>query len=373
MQIKYFNKFTEELDLCWSSIQDESNNYLFQDLLWLKRWADLNKNISINVAVAYDNKGPAIIFPLGLRSCLGLKLLEFLGGDVSDYLGPVIRDDLVESEIIIRNAWQATLLFLPTHDVINLRKLPEFYGGKINCFVRQLEPRHTGMAYSVSLPGSFAEYERNLRSSFRLDTKRRKRRLSEVGEINFSVIDPRSKEWDIQIEQLISQKKVRLKEQSARDIFINRENYQFYKTKFLFEGGNSILTLATLKLDDEIIALHWGALYKKKFYWIIPSFKVGRWNFYSPGRLLLYELIEWCISNGCSQFDFTIGGEEYKREWCNSQMKIYQLLKAKSWKGRLYVFFYKIINVLKSNKILKKYYLVLEHNYRKFLNARPPY
>ena len=46
----------------------------------------------------------------------------------------------------------------------------------------------------------------------------------------------------------------------------------------------------------------------------MPTFAT-EWKSYSPGRLLLEYLIQWSIEQRLKVFDFTVGDEEYKKEW----------------------------------------------------------
>ena len=68
----------------------------------------------------------------------------------------------------------------------------------------------------------------------------------------------------------------------------------------------------------------------------MPTYEGGEWVRYSTGRLLLLELIKWSIENGLKYFDFTIGGEAYKKEWCDIEDNLYELINPVSFKGQFY-------------------------------------
>ena len=57
---------------------------------------------------------------------------------------------------------------------------------------------------------------------------------------------------------------------------------------------------------------------------------------FSPGRLLLIKLLKWSIINKLSIYDFTIGGEAYKKIWCNKDENLYFSLKSITLKGKIY-------------------------------------
>ena len=69
----------------------------------------------------------------------------------------------------------------------------------------------------------------------------------------------------------------------------------------------------------------------------MPAYEEGNWGKYSPGRLLLEHLIEWSIQNKLKVFDFTIGGEHYKKDWCDTETPLFEILKPFTLKGKMYV------------------------------------
>ena len=73
------------------------------------------------------------------------------------------------------------------------------------------------------------------------------------------------------------------------------------------------------------------------FYYPMPAHEGGDWEKYSPGRLLLEHLLEWLIQNNLLVFDFTVGGEHYKKDWCDTETPLYETLESITFKGKLYV------------------------------------
>ena len=54
---------------------------------------------------------------------------------------------------------------------------------------------------------------------------------------------------------------------------------------------------------------------------------------YGPGTLHLRELLAYAIDHGLRLFDFTIGDEQYKPEWSDLRMKLYDYSAATTWRG----------------------------------------
>ena len=113
--------------------------------------------------------------------------------------------------------------------------------------------------------------------------------------------------------------------------------------------------VSSLILNGELIAIHWGVIYKKRFYYLLLSMKEGNFRRYSPGRLLISFLIRWSITKKLQIFDFTLGDEEYKKNWSNNQKSLFSLIQLNSFNGFFLYLLIKIKLILKS--IDRKNYL----------------
>jgi CelD/BcsL family acetyltransferase involved in cellulose biosynthesis len=56
---------------------------------------------------------------------------------------------------------------------------------------------------------------------------------------------------------------------------------------------------------------------------------------FGPGAAHLHELMRYAIERGCDAFDFTIGDEPYKRDWCDTELKLYDHIAAVTPRGWL--------------------------------------
>ena len=80
------------------------------------------------------------------------------------------------------------------------------------------------------------------------------------------------------------------------------------------------------------------------------------WEKYSPGKILLQYLIKWCIENKIEVFDFTIGSENYKKEWCDNELKLNEISFSNNYKGNLYIILGKYKNFIKTFPFLVRTY-----------------
>ena len=77
--------------------------------------------------------------------------------------------------------------------------------------------------------------------------------------------------------------------------------------------------------------------------YLVPSFKMdSNLSKFSPGKILMIELIDYFESENFEQFDFCNGKEKYKISWITDKVDINQYLKSTNILGRLFIYLLKI-------------------------------
>jgi CelD/BcsL family acetyltransferase involved in cellulose biosynthesis len=84
------------------------------------------------------------------------------------------------------------------------------------------------------------------------------------------------------------------------------------------------LLVAALELDGKVLSGGWHFVSGGRFVFFLTSFEGEEWRYFSPGRLLIENLIEWSFSNAISVFDFTIGDEAYKFEYADQKLSLFK-------------------------------------------------
>jgi len=158
-------------------------------------------------------------------------------------------------------------------------------------------------------------------------------------------------------QEMVAQKRMRYAQTGAADLLVDKLIQDFYvhindKTPEAFTPHCS-----ALKLDGDIIATHWGLQYKNTFYYLLPAFKQGWTAKYSSGRILLEHLVETAIENNLKIFDFSIGSESYKLDWCNEKESLYTVQFPMSFLGRLHTSGKQLL--LNQKKMLKRFRFVM--------------
>jgi CelD/BcsL family acetyltransferase involved in cellulose biosynthesis len=310
--------------------------YVFQTRAWLENWFDaVGNRLPIEpcfVVVSIDDV-PAYFFPFQVDTAGSVRELRWFGDDMIDYgapiIGPAGGEDFAE-------VWESVLACLPEVDVIRLSKIPASVCGVDNplCGL-ECRPYHN-RAHFVELDGNWDQfYESHAGAKTRSTDRRKYRRLSGMGELELRVADGS----DATVFGEIAAHTIKQKAQRYRDIHapnvVARDGVSDLLGKpieSLIESG--MLHISALVLDGKVITTHWGMVHGGRFYYYMPSYEDGPWMKYSPGRILLFELFKWCFERGVGVFDFTIGDESYKKDWCDSEIRLFHYIRALTKRGR---------------------------------------
>ncbi|MGC4093534.1 MAG: GNAT family N-acetyltransferase [Polyangiaceae bacterium] len=156
---------------------------------------------------------------------------------------------------------------------------------------------------------SFEEFVKyaSKRSSRAFEAQKRKRRKleREVGETRVVLRAPVS---DMHLVDLCMRwKSAQYQRSNYVDMFSSPKLQQLFRS--LFERG--AIAVSVLYAGDRPTAIHLGPATPQRFYYWVPSYDIELQG-YSPGVVLMEELMRDSMQNGVREFDFLIGAEEYK-------------------------------------------------------------
>lgn len=349
----------------WLDFQEHGELYIFQTYEWLENWYN---NVGVKqpvqpwlVAVYTDTGKPLCFFPFGIEKRKFITVLTWLGEAFIDYGAPIVSPVFAErfgsaDDVDFNDIWDTVVRRIPPVDVVWLTKIPETVNRGKNPLCALKCNRYHSNAHYVRLSGHWDDfYRQHVGAKTRATDRRKHRRLSETGRLSFSMTDGSDAMVFRSITSvMIEQKQNRYREILAPDFLDPEPHKQFFMAPSRALLTSGVLNISGLHLNDNIITTHWGMTYRGRYYYYMPSFAGGRWIRYSPGRLLLFHLFRWCFQNGIEVFDFTIGDEAYKRDWCDTELNLYQFFSTRSSKGKLYEINYGIRLFLLGNRFLLK-------------------
>jgi CelD/BcsL family acetyltransferase involved in cellulose biosynthesis len=341
MNVSVFSTF-EDAEYSWREIEARGTSFVFQSFDWCSTWFEtIGRALEVEpllIHVREPTSGADMFLPLGIeRKRFGVRCLGFLVNRLADHTGPILAgptDAAFAPEVvsgILREFESARRC-----DVADFRHLRATVDGRRNPLVGLGCGVAGYRTHSVRIEGSWeAFWAKTVPSKHSADSRRQHRRLAERGESRFVVAT--TVEQALAITGAMLAQKSRRYRETGRDDPLTSEAYrEFYLRITRRYHGCGMIHVSALTLDDQILATHWGAVWKGRLVSLMPSFEGGEWARYSPGRLLLEHLLEWSFRAGLHEFDLTIGDEPYKFAFCNVSDDLYRLIRPRSGLGWAY-------------------------------------
>jgi CelD/BcsL family acetyltransferase involved in cellulose biosynthesis len=314
-----------ELEPEWDDLESRSPSHVFQNHRFIRSWLEtvgMHTSVRLAIVLYWEDGILQAILPCCIIKRMGIPTLSWLGGfHIVDY-GDVLVDqsaDLSVSDFLdraltlIKKRAGIHVTFLD-----NVREDATAYAFLLDRF----RPYRSTVAPFIRFENSFAEYIDSLkrfRKKMKSDTLRQIRRLSDLGSLEFRVCERSENELDSVVQAFIDQKRARLHELGKTGAI----NLPGYADMLFAEAHQDRYThVSYLSLNDRVIAVNFGYRYSgSTFYYYMPSF-AEEYATYSPGRVLIYYLVEHCFGLGITKFDFTAGDEKYKYDWTSDEASV---------------------------------------------------
>ena len=123
-------------------------------------------------------------------------------------------------------------------------------------------------------------------------------------------------------------------ETKSRDWFAVPSFRDFYATMSTRRPGDGRVHASLMRVGDTVVAVHWGVVWRARFYYLMLGWEAGEWMRFSTGRLIVDDLIARAIGEGIRVFDCTVGDEGYKQNWVNAALPLFALDQAVTPLGR---------------------------------------
>ena len=95
----------------------------------------------------------------------------------------------------------------------------------------------------------------------------------------------------------------------------------------------SLVHLSRLDVGTTWAALNLGLTFRDCYFHILASYDDGETSRFGPGAAHLRELLRYAMGRGLTRFDFTIGDEPYKRDWCDTEQQLFDYSTATTVRG----------------------------------------
>lgn len=336
------------LEQKWRAFAETADGTAFQTYEWLTTWQQYvgqRQGVHPIVVIGTDSKNELLfLLPLAIERLGPARCLTWLGSDLCDYNAPLLAPDFSRcvGAVAFAQLWHHILEEIRRRpelrfDLVRLEKMPEVVGRQSNPFRGLAVSENPSHAYQARLGSDWDAFYAEKRSS---NTRRRDRakrkKLSEMGEVRF--VTPESpEEVTRSLQTLIHQKTLALTRMGAANFFARPGWSDFFCAIAASPQARQLVHVSRLDVGAIWAAINLGLLHRGCYYHVLASYDAGETSRFGAGAAHLHDLMRYAIDRGCDVFDFTIGDEPYKRDWCDVELTLYDHLNAWSALGRIMV------------------------------------
>ncbi|HVV80253.1 MAG TPA: GNAT family N-acetyltransferase [Pseudolabrys sp.] len=330
----------------WRELQADGECTVFQTFEWLSAWQRhvgvLNNVLPCIVVVRNERGQPVLILPLAIQKTGVARELTWFGSDLCDYNAPLLAKDAasrLDAETFT-SLWSRIVAKLQAdprsqHDLIRLEKMPPLVGAVSNPMLALPANLNPSGSYITPLSGSWDEFYKAKRSSATRRRDRSKRnRLSESGEVKL-VSAESGDDALATLATLVEQKSATFAKHGINNLFTRPGYLDFYRDIAGNPAMREVVHISRLEVGAETAATNLGLIFGGRYHHILASYTGGPLGHWGPGAAHLNDLLRYAIERGLTAFDFTIGDERYKRDWCDDVQMLHDHVAVMSWRGAL--------------------------------------
>jgi CelD/BcsL family acetyltransferase involved in cellulose biosynthesis len=279
------------------------------------------------------------LFPLAVEPRGFLRQLTWLGSRLCDYNAPLLAPEFARQVGPARftQLWREITARLRTHphlryDLVSFDKMPENVGGQPNPFLQLGVSAHSSGAYLTRLGSEWEAFYNEKRSSAtrRRDRTKRKK-LADFGEVRF--VNPAVADVGPTLDILFAQKSQAFAHMGVADIFARPGYPEFYRDLATGPATRHLVHVSRLDTGTMPAAVNLGLMFRGCYYHVLASYDGGEVSKYGPGAAHMHDLMRHAIEHKCTTFDFTIGDERYKRDWSDTELKLFDHVAAATPRG----------------------------------------
>lgn len=331
-----------DIETDWRWLEQHGELTPYQTFDWVRSYAaDALESDGATLALVVIRSAQArtlAILPLAVRTHLGLRTASFVGGKHANFHMAVFAPGVMQqleadgARRMLRDAAAA----IGGVDAFVLPCQPESWNGIANPFALIDGQPSANPAYKLVMDGDIeATFQSAMSPHARKKHKNKRARFAELGPSSLVVPQTDAGKEAI-LATFLRQKALRFAQMGIDNPFADDRVAAFLRRGAGLEGGQPALFLAALELNGDFVATYIGAEVRGRFSGMATSFEPDPVAMkYSPGEILLVDLIRHRFSHGMTVFDLGVGEARYKSTFCNQTDDLIDSFVAISLRGRL--------------------------------------
>lgn len=329
----------KDLQQSWNELFEAHGRgpQLFQSFNFIWHWANQTPSPEkkLRIVTAHLDGELVIVAPLYMERKFGLKVLSWAGGPVAQY-GDILMKDHVDNLMWLKDAFKYVCETLRP-DLFYLRKT------RFDAAVTPLLENNAATileenaAPYIEIRGaeSFTEFSKRYSQRSRKSKRRHRRKLEEHGELGFALL-VESSEANAAANHAIA-----LKRQWLNDMKIISPAFKTDILDRFFDatskpGDHPIgLLVSQLSVAEKPVALEIG-MRAKNYYGAHLGAYDPAYIAHSPGTLQMQDTIAGLINEGIEIIDLFAPGDQYKYEWTDQSVPVYDFAYSVTMLGRAF-------------------------------------
>lgn len=344
----------DKLESDWRRLQARPENSLHQSFDWCINWMKANRSQLVVITAASAGQ-ILILLPLEIVRVHGVRVARFPGNRFNN-----INTGLFDASLALPDATQLRdfanqlrLALRKRADLIVLDNIPLLWRGVAHPLAGLATVENQNHSFQLPLFADFPQTLAQLNAKGRRKKFRSsQRKLEALGGYEHIVLEGRE-ERHVLLDLFFQQKGERLAMLGLPDVFSPPEVRDFFhrlldvraegpaegQAEGQAEGKDTPLVLHALRLTG----VHHGHIaaiagWSRKGDHVICQFSSIDESICreaSPGEMLFWLMIERACQQGAAIFDFGVGDQFYKRNWCRVETVQHDILLPIGWKGSL--------------------------------------
>src|SRR3954454_4350531 len=289
------------------------------------------------IVIAWDSDHrPLLLLPLTLSHRHGIRTARFMGGKHATFnMGLWQRDFATTATGSDLQALLSGIRDLAMADVLALVQQPLRWRDSANPMALLPNQPSPNDCPLLTMPAGAAPNE-IISNSVRQRLKSKERKLARLPGYRYRIASS-----DLEIQRLLDWflrvKPLRMAEQKLPNVFAEAGVEDFIRTACTTQLGNGsrVIEIHALECEDEVIAIFAGVADGHRFSMMFNTYTMSANSKYSPGLILMRDIIDHYAGRGYRALDLGIGSDDYKRLFCKDDEPIFDSFIPLSQRGKL--------------------------------------
>jgi CelD/BcsL family acetyltransferase involved in cellulose biosynthesis len=331
----------DHAETIWRSLEDQqqfSTPYQRFDFLSLwQREVGAREGLLPFIVIAYDaERRPLLLLPLALMHEHGVRTAGFMGGKHATFnMGLWDRDFAAAASRADLDALMSAIACKSEADVLALTQQPLHWRDLPNPMaLLPSQPCANDCPLMTIVPEE--PPTARISNSFRRRLKGKERKLQTLAGYRYHVAA-----GDAEIKRLLDWffrvKPLRMAEQKLPNVFAESGVEDFIRGACMtpLARGGHVIDIHALECDDEVIAIFAGVADGHRFSMMFNTYTMSGNARYSPGLILMRNIIDHYAERGYRALDLGIGSDDYKRLFCKGDEPIFDSFIPLSLRGKV--------------------------------------